>query len=447
LVLANAFFVAAEFALVGVRRSRIEQLIKEGNASAKVVYQAVLDLDRYIAGTQLGITIASIGLGWVGEETIAKLVEPLFAWTPTSTLARHSIAVAVSFFLVTFLHVVLGELVPKSLALQNPEGVALGVGRPMRLVVQLFRPFIWMLNGVGVLVLKAFGFSEPPAHHAVHSVEELDILVRQSHQAGVIDDFEQQIMHRAFQFSELTAYEVMIHRSQTKALDLSKDIETVLEEAVSSPYTRLPVYEENIDNIIGVLHQRELLKRIYAGEEISSEKLRNLLHPPLFIPETTHLDDLLEAMREHHTQLAIVIDEHGGTSGIVTLEDIIEEIVGEFQDEYEVAQPPIKESGENQFLIRGEVRLDELKDRFGWEFGEEEEDVGTIAGYVMNRLDRTARVGDEVEAPFGKIRVENMARLRITLVSVTLHESPVPSEDTEEAKHTEPTETRNVESA
>jgi len=357
LVLANAFFVAAEFALVSVRRSRMEELAAHGVRLAKVVQRATSDLDRYIAGTQLGITIASLGLGWIGESTLAHLLEPWLQWLPKAwkSVTAHSIAVTVAFIAITFLHVVLGELVPKSLALQNPDRTALWVAKPMEICVLLMRPFIAALNGCGNLVLRALRLQTTGSHHLIHSVEELKILIEASHEGGVLDEVERDMLRRVFRFSELVAREVMVHRVDIEGIDVDTPYDELMQRVSQTSHTRLPVYEDNIDNIIGVLHVRDLLQvRHKEGQPFN---VRQLLRKPLIVAETVSIEKLLDQFRREKTQMAIVVDEYGGTAGLVTLEDVIEEIVGEVQDEFDKEEPLIieREDDTAKVLLRREV--------------------------------------------------------------------------------------------
>ncbi len=416
LVAANGFFVAAEFSLVSVRRTRIEELVQQGVASARVVQRAIHDLDRYIAGTQVGITLASIGLGWMGKPAVERLLEwPLSALPfALGTSSKEAIAFAIAFTFVTFLHVVFGELIPKSVALQRTEITALWVGRPMALAVTILRPIIWALNGTGNYLLRLMKLEPAAGHHNVHSVDELEILVHQSHQAGVLDEFERDLLQQTFRFSELTASDVMIPRPDMVALDLALPTEQFLDKAAETIHTRMPVYEGTTDHIVGILHLQDLYQALRRTP--TALDIRTLLRPPLIVPETVHLDALIEQFRQGQTQIAIVIDEHGDTAGLITLEDVVEEVFGELHDSLEAEQPQIQKHPDGRLLVRGDVRLDELNDHTGWKL--EDEDTDTIAGFVMNQLGRTARVGDRVETVHGSIRVENMARHRITQVAV-----------------------------
>lgn len=419
LVFCNAFFVAAEFALVSVRRSRIEELASRGNSLARVVYKAVGDLDRYIAGTQLGITLASLGLGWVGESTLAAILIPLLHRFGVAHAegAAHRISITVAFLLITFLHVVLGELVPKSVALQYPETTALWVGRPMQLIVGLMRPFIWALNGTGVIFLRILGMKEPPAHHRLHTVEELKILVDASHKGGVLDETEREILQRVFRFSEVMTRQVMVHRTQVKGVPVGIGYEGLAQIVEESPFTRIPVYEGSIDNIVGVLHLKDLFR--YARSSGTEFSLKGAMHEPLFVPETLSVELLLNEFKRNRTQMAIVLDEFGGTAGLVTLKDVLDEIVGHIQEEFEEEdEPSILEDEDGTVWLQGHVRIDDLNAKFGLEI--EEPDADTVGGLVMTRLGRMPLVGDVIDENGARFRVEAVDGLRIGRVAMQI---------------------------
>ncbi|MEO6811898.1 MAG: hemolysin family protein [Isosphaeraceae bacterium] len=419
LVFCNGFFVATEFALVSVRRTRIDELVAKGVSGATAVQRAIHQLDRYIAGTQVGITLASLALGWIGEPAIAHFIEPIVLWVHAgaSQSLIHGIAIPIAFVFITILHVVLGELVPKSLALQMPERVCLVVGRPMWLIVVFLQPLIWSLNGIGNLLLRAIGMQPAGEYHGVHSVDELEILVRQSHKAGVLDDLERQILQHTFRFSERTVSQVMVPRSDIKALDLSQPVETLLADAAESNHSRLPAFEGGLDNIVGIIYVLDLFRALQQKQGLTH--LRDLCRPALLVPEGVHIDVLLDLFRQRRTQLAVVVNEYGSTSGLITFEDIIEEVTGEVQDTLEAGDPPIEAAENGQALLRGDVRLDELNDYFGWNV--RDDSIDTIAGFVMNRLGRVATVGDLVEVPECELRVIQMNNVRITRVLVVPH--------------------------
>lgn len=420
LVALNGFFVAAEFALVSVRASRIDTLIEQGSRRAPAVKSALKHLDHYIAGTQVGITIASLALGWIGEPAIAHLVEPLilvFHDGDGSTVLIHTVAVVVSFMVITFLHVVLGELVPKSLALQRPEGVSLTIATPMRLVVALFRPLIWSLNGLGNMLLRLMGLEPASEIHSVHSPDEIRILVNQSHKAGVLDDAERRIIQRTFQFSELTAGDVLTPRLDVEALKLDSAPAEMAHAFASFRHSRVPVYQGSTDDIAGILHLKDLVNALAGGGTIDQALVSGLLQPALVIPDVVHLDQILEQFQSKQCQIAVVVDEYGSFAGVLTLQDIVEEVFGDIGEANGTGRQRFEwDEGRRCYAARGEIRLHELREWIGWEIDDDQ--VETVAGFVMKMLGRPAKQGDVVETPSGKIRVEKCTRTRILEMAI-----------------------------
>ncbi len=410
LLLANGFFVASEFALVSVRHTRINQLANEGNATAKVTIKALGELDKYIAATQLGITVASIGLGWVGEATIAKIIQPLFDFLPnvSNTIATHSLAVIFAFVFITFAHVVIGELMPKSIALQYPEKTTLIITRPLVLTAKLFAPFIFLLNGFGNCCLRLLKI--PPAHpvHSVHSEEEIDMIIDASYKGGVLNETESFILKNTLKFSDLTAKQIMIPRCDVVAIDIDIDDEALKNILLENQYTRYPVYKDNIDNITGILHVKDLYYHKMLGDKTA---LKEILRKPLFVTETMTTDVLLENLKNNKTEIAIVIDEFGGMSGIISLEDVLEEIFGEVQDEFDEEEKDIKEVGENKYIVNGLVRIEDFFERFS--IHQQEDEVETICGYIQKLLGRLAKKNDEVIIDNYKVRVLELKGRRI----------------------------------
>lgn len=421
LVVVNAFFVAAEYALVRVRRTQMEALAAQGSGLAKVVLHGLNHLSRYIAGVQVGITLASLASGRFGEPVLAALVHPLLAWLFPPSLIGPEVSTALTtglaLLVISYLLVVLSELVPKAITLQYAEQVALLIAKPMRLVVVMFTPLIWSMNALGNATLRLLGLPPVEEGQGAYSVEELHLLIVQSHKAGILEDIERQLMHRSVQFADLRVTDVMIPRVDIVALDLSLPAEDVLDHAAQTIHTRLPAYDGVLDNIVGILHLQDLFKHMRQSPEPGARDLRQLIRPALFVPEPMSLNELLRTFQQRQSQIALVVDEHGSVEGLVTLEDIVEELVGEVHDALEAVQPSIQDTPDGRVLVRGEVRLRELNDRLGWDL--QDEDVDTIAGYIMKRLGRTARVGDVIATPYGTIRVENMARMRITQVAIT----------------------------
>jgi CBS domain containing-hemolysin-like protein len=435
LVLLNGFFVASEFSLVAVRKTRIDQLAAEGSSGAKVVQGALKELDRYIAATQVGITVASLLLGGIGERTFHQMFEPLFEWVPGGLPGGITVGVlafALAYFVMTALHVVIGELMPKSFALQMTERVALVIAGPMILFARLFAPLIWILNGTGNLLLRALGIHATEGHgSAVHSPEELDLLVSQSHQGGELNDTEAEILHRVVRFSDLTAREVMVPRVEMQALPIEMTLFELRTWVHSRPHSRVPVYTGTRDDVVGVVHLKDLVPYAakYTNEsrglsdeerEKNDEKkisLMPLVRETLRVPETATVDKLLVDFKRTRQQMAIVIDEFGGTAGLATLGDLLEQVFGEVSDEFDTDAEEIKQQN-GRIVMPGRTLIDEVNQRFETGFRQDEAD--TMAGLVLTALGRPAQVGDEIEINACKIRVEAIDRLRITSLSLAL---------------------------
>ena len=419
LLFSNGFFVASEFAMVKVRKTRIEQLVKEGNIDAKIALEDVKDLDKFIAAVQLGVTISSIGLGWVGEGTLARIVEPIFTFLPgiSATVATHTVSATISFALITFLHVVLGELIPKSIALEYTEKTALWVARPMQAVTFVFNPFIWALNGFGNFVLKMLHI--PHSHKAslVHSTEELDMLVNASYNGGVLNETEKDMLHNVFKFSDLTAKQVMVPRTDMVCIQVDTSFEELNALAAESQYTRYPVYDEDIDHIIGLVHVKDLYSLSLKNQTCP---VKNILREVLLVPETITMDNLVLEFKKRKGQMAIVVDEFGGTSGLITLEDVLEEIFGEVQDEFdEEEECDIREIAPNTYMANAMMRLDEVSEFFGFDKDDlEDDDVDTIGGFVVKLLGRIAEINDEVTFKDLTFIVKEIDGARITKLKI-----------------------------
>jgi CBS domain containing-hemolysin-like protein len=414
LVFANGFFVAAEFALVTVRKTRIDQLIAEGSSLARPVRRAISDPESYIAATQLAITMTSLGLGWIGEPAVSSLIQPVLSLIPVPLRAAtsHSIAVAVGFAFITALHIVLGELAPKTVALQHAERTALIVGRPTELFMKICWPFITLLNSTGRAVVRMLGLKAPSGSSLVHSEEELKMLVTASQEAGVIEEDEEQMLHRVFGFGDLTAGQVMLPRTEMMALPVYVTREDLLRRLEQATQLVIPVYRAHLDDIVGLVRMRDLLG-VLAGSADSVD-LAPMLHEALTVPETLQADDLLTDMRKRRTPLAIVIDEYGGTAGMVTFERLMERIVGEIGSADEGGAPAITVLTDGSALIDGLALTTDVNVQFGLRIDEGLYD--TIGGYVLGRLGRRPRLGDCVEVGGRKIRVEALDGLRVARV-------------------------------
>ena len=419
LVLGNGFFVAAEFSLVVVRKTRIDQLIAEGSSTARVVRRALSDPDSYIAATQLGITMTSLGLGWIGEPALAHVIEPAFAvlGDRIALATSHSIAFTIAFAVITSLHIVLGELAPKTVALQYPERMSLIVARPTELFMKVFWPFIRLLNGMGRAVVQAFGMRPPSGHSLVHSEEELKMLVTASQEAGVIEEDEEQMLHRVFGFADLTAGQVMVPRTEMVAIAADASIDGVLQAVARGGHDRYPVYKKDLDNIVGVLHLTDLLLVIASGSAVD---VAALARDAYTVPETMPADTLLGEMRARNTPLAIVIDEYGGTAGLVTFAGLMERIVGSLG--HEGAGGGITVLADGSALVDGLALVTDVNEQFGLHI---DEDVyNTIGGYVLGRLGRRARLGDRIEVERRTMRVEALDGLRVARVFISRERGP-----------------------
>jgi CBS domain containing-hemolysin-like protein len=342
-VFLNGFFVAAEFALVAVRKTRIEELVKKGNTRAKLVQKAIPHLDTYISATQFGITLSSLALGWIGEPAIARFLEPLLhAYLPSSAavITSHGVAFTIAFSIITFLHIVLGELAPKSIALQKPEQTSLLIIAPLTLFATVFRPFVALLNGAGGLVLRLIGFPLPDGHTTVHSEEEIKLILTESAQQGAIEKEEAEMVRGALRFDDVPVSHVMIPRQDMIAFDIHTPLKEAIQKAEKNLHSRFPVYKDSIDTIVGFVHIKELYKRAFTeAKKEGTLAATPLIRTILKVPETHFIDDVLLAMRKRRVHIAIVQNTEGKTAGVVTLEDILESLVGEIQDEFEPPEP------------------------------------------------------------------------------------------------------------
>lgn len=418
LLFVNGFFVAAEFALVKVRKTRLEQLCNDGNQQAKTALKLVNNVNKMLAAAQLGVTIASIGLGWVAEATMVQLVTPIIKYIPLGHITVHAVAIPVSFLLVTYFHVLLGEQLPKCLALKHTDNLALIIATPMNMFMTLFKPFVWLLQISGDNLLKALHADREDAS-LVHSTEELDMLVDASYNEGVLNETEAEMLHNMFKFSDLMAKQVMIPRTDMICVPDDITYDEINKLALENGYTRYPVYEkENIDKIIGFIHVKDLYAIAMTKEEYS---LQTLLRPIILIPETMTLDNLMKEFKKSHMQMAVVVDEYGGTAGLITLEDVLEEIIGEVQDEFDEEEEAvnIEELGDNKYIANAMMRMDELAEFFGINADRlEEDDVETIGGLVVKLLGRIAEVGDTVSFKGLTFTVKEVDGARITQLEI-----------------------------
>lgn len=391
----NAFFVAAEFAIVKVRSSTVELAVRSGSRIAKVSQHMITHLNTYLSATQLGITIASLALGWIGESVVSDIIIDIMALFGVNVGANtaEQIAFPLAFITITFLHIVFGELAPKSLAIQYPEKVTNIISIPLRAFQLVFGPIVWALNSFANLVIKLAGIEVATESTSVHSPEELMVIVEESSQKGVIANEEQQMIENVFEFSGTPVKQIMVPRNKIVAVHINSTAEDVLEKFTIEGYSRMPVYAENIDNILGVVYAKDLIN-VFLNKNVII--LKDIIRPPFFVQEDEKINIILKRMQSNRAHLAIVIDEFGGTAGIVTMEDILEELVGEIQDEYDEELPLIEKVDENEFLLSALLPIDDLNDYLP-EPIPESEDYETIGGYVLAELDRIPELNEKFQ--------------------------------------------------
>ncbi|MBO7745532.1 HlyC/CorC family transporter [Paenibacillus sp. MWE-103] len=413
LVFLNGFFVAAEFAMVKVRSSRIDTLVQDGNRRARFASALTNNLDAYLSACQLGITLASLGLGWVGEPAIAHILEPLLEKLHFSPVAISTVSFIIAFSLITVFHIVLGELAPKTYAIRKSETVTLWTAFPLMTFYKIMYPFIFLLNGMANLMLKAFGIEPAAEHESAHTEEEIRILMKESHKSGLIDNTELTLVDNIFEFAETHAREIMIPRTEMICLYANLSFEENRAIALKEMHTRYPVCDKDKDNIIGFIHIKDLLK--VTNQTIHD--IRQIARPMTTVPDSMHISSLLKLMQKKKTQIAILIDEYGGTSGLVTLEDIMEEIVGEIQDEFDEERPDIEPKEDGTHSINGMMLIEEVNSYFGTEIGSD--DYDTIGGWMYAQIENPPSAGQRIVHPVGfEFIIEETDHLRISRIQI-----------------------------
>jgi len=415
LVFLNGFFVAAEFAIVKVRASQIELKAQRGNKAAILSSHIVSHLDGYLAATQLGITLASLGLGWVGEPVVSVIIIDLFhiVGLQMSAELAHDIALPISFAIITVLHIVFGELAPKSMAIQKPETTTLFIAYPLNLFYFVFKPFIWVLNGFANVVLKSFGIHA--VHGAdIHSSDELKYLVQQSGESGTIVNTDYEIIKNAFDFSDRTVKQVMVPRNQVVAIDVESFDAQMIDKILQEGYSRIPCFEKNIDNIIGLIYVKDLLAGLNKGIPAN---LKDIIRPVVITAQTRKIGSLLKEFQHKHIQMAIVVDEFGGFDGIATMEDIIEELVGEIQDEYDNEIPVVEKISDSTFNIIATSAINDINAFLPYAL----EPIGeatTLAGILIHKLGRIPAMNEKGRLDEYEFTVIKRIKHTITLVQL-----------------------------
>lgn len=415
LVFMNGFFVAAEFACVKIRPSRLETLIQDGEKWARYAKRLTDHLDASLSVTQLGITLASLGLGWVGEPFVAMLILPLTKLAGLDDSVGHTISLVIGFAIITSMHIILGELAPKSMAIQSVENIMRRVALPMLIFGKVMSPFVWLLNCTANGVLHLMGFAGAKEGEDAHTEEEIRLLVEESHKQGLIDDTEVDFVDNVFDFTELTVREIMVPRTDMICLYLEDNLEDNIEVILEEQLTRYPICREDKDNIIGFLHVKDIMRSLYSGKRVS---LKKLARKALLVPESMNVSVLLKTMQKSRSQLAIVVDEYGGTAGMVTIEDIVEEIVGDIQDEFDEERPEVEPRGGGIYSVDAKLLLDELEDEL--DIIIEDEDVDSVGGWLNDQIGGDPRQGQMAASGGNLFFVEEMEGTRITRVLVRL---------------------------
>lgn len=435
LVLLNGFFVASEFALVAVRKTRIDELVKKGNTNAKFVQNALNNLDTFISATQLGITLASLALGWIGEPAIARLIEPFFhniLPQDAALITSHGSAFIIAFSIITFLHIVLGELAPKSIALQKSELTSLWIITPLSLFATVFKPFIWFLNEAGLLVLKIIGFPSPTGHQSIYSEEEIKMILAKSAEGGAIEKAEAEMVYSVLKFGDFPVKQIMIPRTKIIAFNIDTSILKVIRTAEKNLHSRFPVFKGSIDNIVGFIHIKDVYKHTFSDSKLKlvegifktslkkEEKIiisqTKLIRRILQIPESRRIDDVLLDMRRKRVHIAIVNDEYGGTAGIVTLEDVLESLVGEIQDEFEAPYKETEKQKDGTYLVDGFASIESVKSKFKMPI--KGEGYTTIGGLVIGLMGHDPVIGEKIKIGDIEMQVSEIEKNRIKRIII-----------------------------
>jgi CBS domain containing-hemolysin-like protein len=421
LIAANAFFVAAEFGLVTIRRTRIKELAAQGNRRAISAQKAISQLSLMLSGTQLGVTLTALGLGALGEPALAHALSSAFSFLPRGVhgIATHAVAAVIAFVLITFLDVVVGEMVPKNLALTRPEGIALAVATPLRAFAATFRPLLWLIQASAATVLRLIGV-HPGAMSSAHTPGELALIVEESRRRGSIEPTQGDLLTRSLEFPERRAVEAMVPRVSVQAVAATATLDDVLGLAEVTGYSRFPVWRERPDEYVGWIHLKDMLRLAKRRPDATAG---DAMRPPLLVPDSIPLDELLVLMQRNRAHLAIVLDEFGATAGIITLEDILEELVGEIRDESDVRERTLRKVA-GGYRVPGTMRPDQLEDAIGLKLPEG--NYETVAGFMLEKLGRLARRGDQVTHDGWRLRVSHLGRRRILSLDATPPAPPPP---------------------
>ena len=428
LVLLNGFFVAAEFSIVKVRYSQIQLKAAEGHSMAKQAEHIIKHLDEYLSATQLGITLASLGLGFVGESALHHIFENLFSYFDLTVAEATvtTVSLVSSFLLITVMHIVFGELIPKSIAIRKSEPTAMFIAAPLRVFYTVFKPFIWSMNHMSNAFLRLIKI-HPASDQEIHSTEELQLLVKQSADSGAIEEENYEIIKNAFDFTDHSAKQIMIPRQNISSIDIEQPVEEIINIIMEGGYSRLPVYEDSIDNIIGIFYAKEIIREYVKRKgQIDHDDLKDLMRDPFFVVGSKKISDLLKVFQQKKQHLAVVIDEFGGTEGIVTLEDILEELVGEIQDEEDEEERIVDKVGENVFWVKATQPLDEINESLPKMFPlSEDGEYNTLAGFILHELQDIPEENQEFNINDYHVKILKMQNKSVDLIELTYEEPSI----------------------
>lgn len=425
LVLLNGFFVAAEFSIVKVRYSQIQLKAAEGDSMAKQAEHIIKHLDEYLSATQLGITLASLALGWVGESALHHIISNIFVYfnVALGEATITSIALVISFILITIMHIVFGELIPKSIAIRKSEQTTMAIAMPLRIFYTIFKPFIWLMNSMSNAFLRLIKI-HPASDQEIHSTEELQLLVKQSADSGEIEEENYEIIKNAFDFTDHNAKQIMVPRQNIVSIDFEDEVSEIIDKIVDSGYSRMPVYEDSIDNIIGVFYSKEIIREFVKRKgNLSHDDLRGLMREAFFVVGSKKISDLLKIFQQKKQHLAIVIDEFGGTEGIITLEDILEELVGEIQDEEDDEEKIVDKVGENVYWVQATQPLDEINEFLPKNLPlSEDSEYNTLAGFILHELEDIPEENQEFDMQDYHFKILRMNNKSVDLVELIYNE-------------------------
>lgn len=420
LVFLNGFFVATEFAMVKVRKSRIETLVFEGSKNAKHTLMVVNDLNSYLSACQLGITLASLGLGWIGEPSVAKILMPIFEFFKTPADITHSISFILGFIIITGFHIVLGELAPKSVAIINTERLALITSGPLILFYKITYPIMLAFNHSTNLVLKIFGLSQVDEHESAYTDDEIKLLVEDSYKHGLIDHTERTFVDNIFEFSETTVKDIMVPRTDMQCIFLEDSFEEIIEMALNQQLTRYPACRDSKDNVVGFINIKDLYKLKIKGE---NKNIESIIREIKFVPESLSISEMIKVFQKEKIQMAVIIDEYGGTEGLVTIEDILEEIVGEIQDEFDEEGEDITNTKDGNHIVDGKVLIEDINDLLGTDI--DEENIDTIGGWIYSQLKAYPQINEKIEYEGFEFVILKCDRKRISKLLIRKQEAEI----------------------